>query len=245
MEPKLQLNKDEKGTAVNSTKYRRLIGSLRYLTHTRPDLAYSVRIVSRYMENPKESHLQAVKQILRYVKGTIQFGLIYLKGGEGELIGYSDSNLAGDLDDRKSTSGMMFYYSGKPVTWCSQKQRIVALSSCEAEFMAATAAAYQAIWPRSLLSEATGEEPRPVLLRVDNKSTIALMKNPVFHERSKHIDTRFHFILGCIEKGLISVEHVSSEEQCADILTKALPRVKFREMRELIGVKDLNLFSQD
>lgn len=138
---------------------------------------------------------------------------------------------------------MVFYFSGAPVAWCSQKQKTVALSSCEAEFMAATSAACQAVWLRGLLGDLTGWAPKEIVLRVDNKSAIALMKNPVFHGRSKHIDTRFHFIRECIEKGLVLVEHVSSEEQRADILTKALARVKFTEMRGILGVEDLSCSS--
>ena len=134
---------------------------------------------------------------------------------------------------------MAFYFSGNLITWCSQKQRTVALSSCEAEFMAATSTACQALWLRSLLGDLTGWGLKEVVLRADNKSAIALMKNPVFHGRSKHIDTRFHFIRECVENGQVLVEHVSSEEQRAYILTKALPRAKFEEMRKLLGVEDL------
>ncbi|XP_020253973.1 uncharacterized protein LOC109831045 [Asparagus officinalis] len=138
MEPKLELRKEEGGEPVNPTEYMRLIGSLRYLLHTRPDLAYVVGMVSRYMERPQSSYLQVVKQILRYVKGSINFGLCYTRGGDENLVGYSDSNLAGDVDDRKSTSGLAFYFCGNVISWASQKQKSVALSSCEAEFMAAT-----------------------------------------------------------------------------------------------------------
>ncbi|KAJ9560132.1 hypothetical protein OSB04_005292 [Centaurea solstitialis] len=243
MEPKLDLHKDDEGVPVNATHYRCLIGSLRYLIHTRPDIGYPVGVVSRYMESPRESHLKAVKQILRYIKGTINYGLVYQKGGDGKIIGYSDSNHNGDRDDGKSTSGMAFYFSDNLITWCSQKQQTVALSSCEAEFMAATLAACQALWLQSLLKYLTDSEAGCVKLLVDNKSAIELMKNPVFHGRSKHINTRYHFIRECVEKGLIYVEHVSGEAQRADILTKALPRVKFTEMRNLLGVEDLVLLA--
>lgn len=239
MDPKFILSKDEEGTPVNTTSYRRIVGCLRYLVHTRPDLAYSVGAISRYMHCPKESHLKAMKHILRYLKGTIQFGLFYPRGGDGKIVGFSDSSHGMDLDDRKGTIGTIFYFSSNPVSWVSQKQHTVALSSCEAEFMAATAAACQAVWLRNLLTDLTGWENSSVKLYVDNKSAISLMKNPVFHGRSKHIDTSYHFIRECIEKRIISVEHVSSEEQRADILTKALPRIKYVEMRSLLGVKDL------
>ncbi|KAL7608522.1 hypothetical protein Lser_V15G11935 [Lactuca serriola] len=200
MEPRLALTKDEDGVSVNATDYRRLIGSLRYLIHSRPDLSYSVGVVSRYMESPNESHLKAVKHILMYIKGTTNFGLVYKKGGNRKLIGFSDSNYGMDVDGRKGTTGMVFYFSGNPITWSSQKQQTVALSSCEAEFMVATATACQALWLRSLLKELTGWKEESV--------------------RMKQID----------------VKHISGEEQRADPLTKALPRPKFLEMRDLLGV---------
>ncbi|XP_051151852.1 uncharacterized mitochondrial protein AtMg00810-like [Andrographis paniculata] len=232
MEPKLHLSKDEEGVPTNAIEHRRLIGSLRYITHTRPDLGYSVGLVSRYMASPKESHYKAFKQILRYIKGTMSYGPFYHKGGNGRLHGYSDSSHGMDPDDRKGTTGMAFYFSGNLITWCLQKQRTVALSSYEAEFMAATSAACQALWLRNLLVDLTGWEAQRVKLYVDNKSAISLMKNPVFHGRSKHIDTKFHFIRECIEEGSIYIEHISGKEQKADILTKALPKLKFLEMRD-------------
>ncbi|KAJ0936654.1 putative RNA-directed DNA polymerase [Helianthus annuus] len=238
MEHKLRLVKDEKGKEVNPTEYRRVIGCLRYLIHTRPDLSYAVGVVSRFMQTPKESHLAAVKQILRYIKGTVGYGLMYQKGGDGKLQGYSDSSHGLNLQDRRGTTGVAFYYSGNLVTWSSQKQNTVALSSCEAEFMAATAAACQGLWLRNLVSNLMGRKAVKVKLLVDNESAIALMKNPVFHGRSKHIDIKYHFIRECVERGQISIEHISGELQKADILTKALPRIKFAEMRSLMGVED-------
>ena len=164
MEPKLQLGKDIEGETVDPTEYRRVIGSLRHLLHTRPDLAHSVGVVSRFMERPTIVHQKAVKQILRYVRGTVEFGLEYTCGGEGKLVGYNDSSLAGDIDDRRSISGVVFYLNKSVISWVSQKQKSVALSSCEVEFMAATAAACQAIWLRELLSEVTGSAREPVKL---------------------------------------------------------------------------------
>ena len=156
-----------------------------------------------------------------------------------KLIGYSDSSHNIDIDDGKSTSGHIFYYGESPITWSSTKQEIVALSSCEAEFMAATEAAKQAIWLQKLLSETVGEESKRVVIKVDNRSAIALTKNPVFHGRSKHIHRRFHFIRECVENEQVEVEHVPGSEQKAYILTKSLGRTKFKEMRDLIGIKDV------
>lgn len=125
------------------------------------------------------------------------------------------------------------------ITWFSAKQEIVALSSCEAEFMAGTKAAKQAIWLQELLSEITEEPVQKVLIRIDNQSAISFTRNPVFHGRSKHTHSRYHFIRECVERGQIIVEHVSGDQQKADILTKALGRIKFREMRDLIGMQEV------
>lgn len=158
MEHKLQLDKDEGGTLVDATEYRGIVGSLRYLTHTRPDISYAVGIVSRFMEMPTVKHQQAIKHILRYIRGTIDYGLVYKREGNGKiLLGFSDSDLAGDVVDRRSTGGMCFYLNHKLISWISQKQRVIALSSCEAEYMAATNAASQGIWFQSLLEEISGQ----------------------------------------------------------------------------------------
>ncbi|MDV3180562.1 MAG: reverse transcriptase domain-containing protein, partial [Candidatus Phytoplasma australasiaticum] len=240
MDPKEQLSRDEPGKLVDATNYKSMVGGLRYLVHTRPDIAYSVGVVSRYMEKPTKKHLDAVKRILRYIKGTIQYGLVYSKdSGNNILTGFSDSDLGGQVDDRKSTGGMIFYLNESAITWVSQKQKCVALSSCEAEFMAATAAACQGIWLRNILSRITSEAVGPVVLYIDNRSAIDLAKNPMFHGRSKHIDIRFHFIRECVERGEVVLKHVCSSDQRADILTKGMATIRFEKMRRLLGVKNL------
>lgn len=153
MEVMVQIDREEKGKLVNSTMFKSLVGGFRYLVHTCPDTAFSVGIVVRFIERPTNLHLNAVKRILQYVKGTINFGLNYTRGtGNYLLSGYSDSDMAGDVEDRRSTGGMVFYLNESLITWVSQKQRCVALSSCEAEFMAATSAACQGVWLRNLLT---------------------------------------------------------------------------------------------
>ena len=149
--------------------------------------------------------------------------------------------MGGDTVERRSTGGMAFYLNENLITWCSQKQKTVSLSSCESEFMAATAAAKQALWLRNLINEITKQDPKPVTLFVDNNSAIALMKNPVFHGRSKHIDLKYHFIRECVERGQIVVKRVGTEEQKADILTKAMPAVKLSVMSHLIGIRNLSV----
>lgn len=231
MKPKMDMHKHETGKVVNPTNYKSLVGGLRYLVHTRPDIAHAVGIVSRYMERPTVLHMNAVKRILRYLKGTVSFGLVYTKGvGDYLLTGYSDSDLAGNIEDGRSIGGIAFYLNESLITRVSQKQRCVALSSCEAEFIAATAPTCQGVWLRSLLSQITNRKSNPVVIYIDNKSAIDLAKNPVFHGHSKHIDIRYHFIRECIERGVIVIKQISTGEQRADVLTKAMTTAKFERM---------------
>jgi hypothetical protein len=196
-----------------------------------------VGVASRFMESPSQQHWGMVKQILRYVRGTLSHGCCYKKGtGTPELIGYSDSDHASDESDRKSTSGVVFFLSGSTITWTSQKQKVISMSSCEAEYVAAAAAATQGVWLRNLISDLTGRPPEKFKLFVDNQSAIALVKNPVHHDRSKHIDIKYHYIRQCYEEGKLDVDHIRTDRQLADILTKALGRTRFVEMRERLGV---------
>ena len=141
MEFNVKMSKALREKSIDEREYRRQIGCLRYLLHTRPDLSFSVGVLSRYMQEPKVSHGAALKQILRYLRGTVSLGIIFGRSTKMELVGYSDSSHNVDDDDGKSTTGHVFYLNDSPISWCSQKQEIVVLSSCEAEFMAATEAA--------------------------------------------------------------------------------------------------------
>ena len=183
MEFGLKVSKAEEEEQIEATQYRRNVGCLRYLLHTLPDLAFSVSVASPYMQRPRKSHGDIMKQIMQYL----------------------DSCHNIDQDDGRSTTGHMFYFGTSPITWCSQKQNTVALSSCETEFMAATEAARQAIWLQDLLSEITGWKVERILIKIDSKSAIELTKNPVFHGKSKHIHKHYHFIRECIERELVDV----------------------------------------
>ena len=157
---------------------------MRYLCNTRPDLAFSVGIASRFMERPKVSHLAAVKRILRYVKGTLGCGILFPASDTGQkcnLLGFTDSNWCGDKDDRKSTAGYIFMFGRTPISWCSKKEPVVALSSCETEYIAASLCACQAMWLMNLLKELSGNEGEATTLLVDNVSAINLAKNPIAH----------------------------------------------------------------
>jgi hypothetical protein len=162
---------------------------------------------------------------------------VYLKKGKVKILGYSDSDMAGDVDDRKSTSGVAYFFGESPVSWLSQKQKVVAQSSYEAEYIAAATAACQGVWLRRLLGDLMNKEEERVVLNIDNKSAISLCKNPVHHDRSKHIDTKYHYIRECVEESKIEVNYVCTDDQLADILTKSLGRLKFLEMRGKIGVQ--------
>ncbi|GJX27948.1 ribonuclease H-like domain, reverse transcriptase, RNA-dependent DNA polymerase [Tanacetum coccineum] len=190
MDPGTRLTKITEGTMVNSTEYQSLIGCLRYLLHTRPDLSYSVRLLSRFMQEPKEQHMKAIRQVLRYVKGTKDYGITYKHNGGNKIHGFSDSSYGVNTQEGKGTTDIIFYY--------------------------ATAAATQALWLKRLLSKLTHSQDEKVTIQVDNKSAIALIKNPVFHRRSKHIDTKYHFIRECVEREDIQVEFKQAYMQLKD-----------------------------
>jgi hypothetical protein len=238
MQTKLKLNRKSDSGCVDTTEYRSIVGKLRYLVNTRPDLAFSVGYVSRFMEEPHEEHLTTVKHILRFIAGIRDWGLFYPKrnGGKAKLMGFTNSDLAGDQDDRKSTIGVLFFLGDSPISWQSTKQNVVALSCCEAEYIAAATAACHAVWLARLLAEISDSAVSKPVLRVNNKSAISLIKNPVHHDRSKHIDTRFHLIREYANSGQIEVNFIRIEVQLGDILTKPLGKLKFRELCMKIGL---------
>ncbi|KAJ0577616.1 putative RNA-directed DNA polymerase [Helianthus annuus] len=239
IDPNVEVSKFEDEEDFDATRYRKIVRCLWYLLQTRPDLPFSVGVASRYMQCLKQSHAALFKQILRYLKGTFSYGITYTRG-ENMLVGYSDSSHNINPDDGRSTTGHVFYFGSSPISWWSQKQSTVALSSCEAEYMVASAAACQAVWLKELIGELLDKKIQAALLRVDNTSAIALARNPVFHGRSKHIKSRFHYIRECVDREDIVVEQVSGIDQKADILTKALWKIKFKEMTEKLGVEDLS-----
>ncbi|KAI5316235.1 hypothetical protein L3X38_045411 [Prunus dulcis] len=234
--PGFKLTKDEGGVEVDSTVYKQMVGSLMYLTSTRPDLMFIISLISRCMERPTEAHLLAAKRAFRYVKGTIDLGIFYKKGGKDELIGYTDSDYAGDQDDRNSTSGYVFKLSSGAVSWFPKKQPVVTLSTTEAEFIAAASSACQVVWLRRILKSLNQEQYSPTLVYCDNVSTIKLSRNPVMHGRSKHIDIRFHFLRDLVKSEVLELVQCSTQEQIADVLTKPLKVDTFLKMRDLMGV---------
>ncbi|XP_066370990.1 secreted RxLR effector protein 161-like [Miscanthus floridulus] len=227
MEAWLKLSKLSTTPAIDPTSYRSIVGSLRYMVNSRPDVAYSVGYISRFMEKPTTEHFAAMKRVLRYVAGSLHFGCHYKRKEEAQLTGYSDSDLAGDINTRKSTTNVLFFLGSNVITWQSQKQRVVALSSCEAEYIATATAARQGVWLARLLAELKGEKTDAINLKIDNQTTIALSKNPVFHDSTKHIDIRYHYIRECVEENRVQLQSIGTLEQLTDILTKALGLEQF------------------
>ncbi|RVW40297.1 Retrovirus-related Pol polyprotein from transposon RE1 [Vitis vinifera] len=177
----LKLSKSGAGKRMDSTLYKQIVGSLMYLTSTRPDIMHAINLISRYMENPTKVHLLAAKRIFRYLKGTVDFGILYKMGEKSSLIGFSYSDYAGDLDDRKSTFGAVFMLNSGAITWSSKKQQIVTLSTMEAKFVAAASSSCQAIWLRRLLEVLYNQQQGPTVIYCDNLSAIKLSKNLVLH----------------------------------------------------------------
>ncbi|CAM8981023.1 unnamed protein product [Rhodiola kirilowii] len=189
------------------------------------------------MEFPAEQHMLAAKKILRYLKGTIDYGIFYKRGKVSKLIGFTDSDYAGDVNDRKSTSGFVFMMGSGAVSWSSKKQQIVSLSTTEAEFIAGASCACQAVWLRRILGELKFPQVEATAIYCDNNSAIKLSKNPVLHGRSKHIDVRYHFLRDLTKDGIVELMHCKSEDQIADILTKPLKIATFVKLRGLLGMR--------
>jgi hypothetical protein len=173
------------------------------LVNTHPDLAFDVGYVSHFVEEPREDHLATVKKILRYVVGTCNWGLWFgqKKGNQALLIGFSDADFAGDVDARKSTTGVIFFLTNNPITWQSMKQKVVAQSRCKSEYIAVANVMCEALWLARVLAEVQGFAPSTPLLRVHNKSAIGLIENPVLHGQSKHIEVKYHLFRESIENG--------------------------------------------
>ncbi|GJW44630.1 retrovirus-related pol polyprotein from transposon TNT 1-94 [Tanacetum coccineum] len=223
MVEKSKLDEDPQGKAVDPTRYRGMIGTLMYLTSSRPDLVFVVCMCARYQEKPTEKHLHAVKRIFRYLRGTINMGMWYSKDSCIALIAFADADHAGCQDTSKSTSGSMQLLGERLVSWSSKKQKSTAISSTKAEYIALSGCCAQILWMRSQLTD-YGLVFNKIPLYCDNQSAIALCCNNVQHSRSKHIDIRHHFIKEQVENGVVELYFVRTEYQLADIFTKPLAR---------------------
>ena len=222
----------------NQKLYQALVGSLLYLsTKTRPDIAFAVSSAAWFCTSPTKEHWTVVKRILRYLNGTRQFGLLYKANtSSDEIAGFSDSDWAGDVGDRRSTSGYVFLLGGAAVSWKSTKQTTVALSTAEAEYIALSSASQEAIWLQQLISDLSKKAFHEMIIYEDNQSTICLAKNQAVHGRTKHIDIKYHFIRDLVEAGKIELVYCTTENMVADIFTKGLSIKQFEKIRQLTGV---------
>jgi hypothetical protein len=236
LDANFKLRRDDGKILPDPRKFRALVGSLIYLTITRPDIAFAVGLVSRFMQAPTKSHLDAAKRILKYVSSTLDLGLFYKKDSEFVLHGYTDADMGGDLDDRRSTSGYVFSCGSASVSWCSKKQDSVSLSSTEAEYKASSLAAQECVWLRRLVEDVYNAVTGPTVIRGDNQSALKLATNPVCHARTKHIEIEHHFIREKVLDGIIGVEEVRSVDNVADIFTKSLSKGSFELLRAKLGL---------
>lgn len=232
-----ELHKSEMSPTCNGTEYRSLVGKLLFASNTaRPDISFAVSTLSRYLKAPKKIHLAAAKRVLKYLKGTKDMGLVYTKQDCFSVMAYCDADWATDKEDRKSTTGFVFMIAGAPVTWKSKKQQTVALSSTEAEYMSLAECAKEAIWLMQVLQELRVPLTRKPALHIDNVGAEILAAHPAYHERTKHIDLRHHFVRDLMAKKVLTLSHVSTDRMVADILTKPLAGPTFRKIRGLTGM---------
>ncbi|KAD3640419.1 hypothetical protein E3N88_29642 [Mikania micrantha] len=219
------------------TLYRSLAGALQYLTFTRPDITYAVQQICMYMHDPRTSHYNALKRIIRYIQGTAHYGLHMTPTSASSLVSYTDADWAGCPDTRRSTSGYCIYLGDNLISWSSKRQTTISRSSAEAEYRGVANVVAEICWVRNLLLELHRPPSRTSLVYCDNVSAIYLSGNPVQHQRTKHVEMDIHFVREKVEIGLVRVLHVSSKFQIADIFTKGLPRVLFEDFRSSLSIR--------
>jgi hypothetical protein len=223
--------------------YQKAVGSLIYLnTCTRPDISFAVSSLARKMSNPSYQDWHAVKRLLRYLKGTKDYGISLGNNNQqnpadpGKIIKvYSDADWAGDIATRRSTSGYLIYLQQILICWGTKIQRVVALSTAEAEYISGSTACQETTWVRNLHHEITKQRIVPHLM-IDNQAAIAMSKNNIQHARAKHIDIRYHYIRDLVMNNEITIEYCASNDMIADIMTKPLGRILFEKFREKLRV---------
>lgn len=219
--------------------YASAVGSLMYaMMCTRPDICFAVGLVSRFQSNPGHAHWKAVKKILRYLRGTMDYMLCY-QGGDTRLCGYTDTDWGGDLDERKSTSGYAFLLNGAAISWSSKKQSCITLSTMESEYIACAAAVQEAVWLGRFLQN-LGVVPHatdPVVIHCDSMAALAYVNDPKYHGKSKHIETRYHYIRDIVAQRKVVLKHISTTRMVADPLTKPIGRDVFQTHVRGLGLR--------
>ena len=239
IEANLKLYPTKIENVINRERFQNLVGKLIYLSHTHPDIAFVVSMVSQFMHSPGQEHFDAAYKILRYLKGTPGKGLMFRKQDNLQIEVYTNADWAGSSTDRRSTSGYCTFLGGNLVTWQSKKQSVVALSSAEAEFKSLAHGICEPIWIKRLFEDLKISVSLPIKIYCDNKVVISIAHNPVLHNRTKHIEVDKHFIKEKIETELICVPYVLSAQQGADILTKGLHKGQFKLLVNKLAMEDI------
>jgi len=219
---------------TSSKEYMSIVGSLLYAAMvTRPDIAYAVQVLGRHMQSANDDHMAAAKKVLRYLQGTKSMGIMY-RAGDTKLVGYADADWGSDKDTRLSTTAYIFQLGTRTISWCSRLQPTVALSSAEAEYMAASAAVQEAMHLRQLLSDLSLRQEGPTAIHEDNRGCIDMSANPVNFKRSKHIDIRYHYIRERVMSNDVKLTYIPTQDQLADLLTKPLPKPRTQALRDSV-----------
>ncbi|RVW17830.1 Retrovirus-related Pol polyprotein from transposon TNT 1-94 [Vitis vinifera] len=234
-----KLGIEKESTSVDRGRYQRLVEHLIYLSHTRPDVGFAVSVVSQFMHNPTEEHMETIYRILRYLKMTPRKGLFFRKTENRDTEVYSNADWAGNIIDRRSTSGYCSFVWENLVTWRSKKQSVVARSSAEAEYRALAQGICEGIWIKRVLSELGQTNSSPILMMCDNQAVISIAKNSVHHDKIKHIEIDRHFITEKVTSETVKLNYVPTKHQTADILTKALLRPNFEDLTCKLGLYDI------
>ena len=227
----------------NAQLYKSTIGTLQYVTVTRPELAYSVNKVCQFMQRPTDEQWKTVKRILRYLRATMDYGIHLNKVVELSLIGFSNADLGSNPDDRRSVLGHCVLFGNNIVSWHSRKQQTIFRSSIEVEYRSLVELVAEVTWIQSLLFELQCKTPRIPVLWCDNLSTVLLSTNPILHARTKHIELDIYFVREKVLKKDMDIRHVPVNEQVVDVLTKAISSGQFNQMRNKLKVEGLTTLS--
>eukprot|EP00253_Pinus_taeda_P001493 PITA_01493 len=225
---------------TNLTEYRQVIDALMFLVNSRPDICFAVNSLTQHMIDPFHAHWIAAKHVLRYLHGTFNLGLKYTAKNV-RLHGYTDADWASNSAYRKSTFRCCFNLGSAMISWMNIMQNSVALSTTEVEYITASMASCEFVWLRKFFRELFEQVLDTTIIYCDNKSGIRLEKNLVFHDKSKHIEIKYHYISDMVQRGAVRLHHISIDDQIADILTKLLPKGKFLDFREQLGLMDVTL----
>ncbi|XP_022019011.1 uncharacterized mitochondrial protein AtMg00810-like [Helianthus annuus] len=240
MEPSLKLDKEATRPKVDGGRYRRLVGRLLYLQATRPDITYAVNVLSQFVSDPRQSHLDVVHRVLRYLKATLGQGILLSRENNYKLVGYCDADWLGCPFSRRSRTGYLLLLGGAPISWKTKKQSVVSRSSAEAEYRSMASTTSEILWMRWLLQELDVPSDGPTPLFCDNQAALHIANNPVFHERTKHVEMDCYFVRERVETKEIQPLNINSSMQIADLFTKSLGAPQLILLLGKLGVIDLH-----